>query len=46
MVEHNFFGSLNEVMKFAREGDEAFGGVQIIVTGDVRRHENVFLGTR
>jgi len=36
MVEHNFFGRLNEVMKFARGSDKAFGGVQVIVTGDVR----------
>ncbi|KAA8614986.1 ATP-dependent DNA helicase PIF1 [Pyrenophora tritici-repentis] len=34
MVENNFFGRLSEVMKSARNSKEAFGGVQIIVTGD------------
>ncbi|EFQ91463.1 hypothetical protein PTT_11717 [Pyrenophora teres f. teres 0-1] len=34
MVESNFFGRLSEVMKSARENEKAFGGAQIIVTGD------------
>jgi ATP-dependent DNA helicase PIF1 len=35
MVESNFFERLNIVLKEARGNDKAFGGVQIVVTGDV-----------
>lgn len=35
MVENLFFERLNAVLKEGRENDEAFGGIQLIVTGDV-----------
>jgi len=35
MVENNFFTRLNEVMKAARGSSQPFGGVQLVVTGDV-----------
>jgi hypothetical protein len=35
MYESNFFVRLNELMKEARDSNEAFGGVQLVVTGDV-----------
>lgn len=35
MVENHFFERLNAFMKEARGRDLAFGGVQLIVTGDV-----------
>jgi len=35
MVESNFFRRLNEVMKEARGARQPFGGVQLVVTGDV-----------
>lgn len=35
MVENLHFERLNAVMKEARESDQPFGGVQLIVTGDV-----------
>jgi hypothetical protein len=34
MLENHIFERLNEVMKEARSSDAAFGGVQIVVTGD------------
>jgi len=34
MLENHIFERLNEVMKEARSSHEAFGGVQIVVTGD------------
>jgi ATP-dependent DNA helicase PIF1 len=34
MMENHAFERLNEVMKEARRSDEAFGGVQLVVTGD------------
>jgi ATP-dependent DNA helicase PIF1 len=34
MMENHAFERLNEVMKEARHSDEAFGGVQLVVTGD------------
>ena len=35
MVDSNSFRRLNEVMKCARKSTAAFGGVQMVVTGDV-----------
>jgi ATP-dependent exoDNAse (exonuclease V) alpha subunit len=35
MCENNFFTRLNEVMKEARRSRQLFGGVQLVVTGDV-----------
>lgn len=35
MVENLHFERLNAVMKEARRDDRAFGGVQLVVTGDV-----------
>jgi ATP-dependent exoDNAse (exonuclease V) alpha subunit len=35
MVENYFFTRLNEVMKEARGSRKPFGGVQLVVTGDV-----------
>ncbi|KAK4463528.1 P-loop containing nucleoside triphosphate hydrolase protein [Cladorrhinum samala] len=34
MVDHNMFQRLDFLMKAARDSDEPFGGVQVIVTGD------------
>ena len=34
MMENHHFERLNRIMRKARECDEAFGGVQLIVTGD------------
>ncbi|KAI1140326.1 hypothetical protein F5Y05DRAFT_314108 [Hypoxylon sp. FL0543] len=34
MVENFHFERLNAIMKDARNSDEAFGGVQLVVTGD------------
>jgi ATP-dependent DNA helicase PIF1 len=41
MVENLLFERLNAVMKAARKSGKAFGGVQIVVTGDVR-HQRYF----
>jgi hypothetical protein len=35
MCENKFFTRLNEVMKEARDSRQPFGGVQLVVTGDV-----------
>ena len=35
MCESNFFMRLNELLKEARGSSDAFGGVQLIVTGDL-----------
>ena len=35
MLESNAFRRLNAMMKYARESSEPFGGVQMVVTGDV-----------
>lgn len=35
MCENNFFERLNAIMKEARGSSKAFGGVQLVVTGDV-----------
>lgn len=34
MVEAHFFERLNSIMKVARENDQPFGNVQLVVTGD------------
>jgi len=39
MVENLHFERLNAVMKEARRSDKAFGGVQLVVTGDVSDDE-------
>jgi hypothetical protein len=36
MVENNFFKRFNLLIQAARHTKEAFGGVQIVATGDVR----------
>jgi hypothetical protein len=35
MCESNFFERLNALLKEARESSEPFGGLQLVVTGDV-----------
>jgi ATP-dependent DNA helicase PIF1 len=35
MVENHIFERMNNVMKEARDDERPFGGVQVIVTGDV-----------
>ncbi|KNG47483.1 atp-dependent dna helicase pif1 [Stemphylium lycopersici] len=43
MIENNFFERLSRIMKAARKSEEAFGGVQIIVTGDECNFKHVNL---
>lgn len=38
MCENVFFERLNALMKEARNSDEAFGGVQLVVTGNVSQN--------